>query len=725
MEAGRKMMEKWGWQKGQGLGAKAQGITSCLTVKKIGGTNVQAQIAQSDAPYQELPTTASKPVGMTPTHGIGGSLDEPAAKKLCTGGVGNVAMPQAASSTFFPQPGQAPSTAVVPGAGGGIGAVFREKIAAMTAANPGSGGAWYGGAPEQPSKPVAAPRPKRQYVYENWSWGTGYNNFMLRTQEVPVKPWQMVFARDVFGPKSKLPKRIIQDTDTQVEMSFWNTLILTPKSTGALVEKAKKMCWEVLSVNDPELQISMKVEFEELGGEEEDVEPALLDPETDEIIKDMMNKKRKGKTERRGVGAIEEPLPDAQEPGIIPDHITIETNLTSEEQAASLKSKAQDLWRATGASTSVKDMQLILSGSKDALTKAVEVVQRFLDTGEWSTETKDGFLEEKKKPSEEDGPRSQILIKVKHGEKLALVEKQLADIEAAAKSDKLKLTSKPIGGFRTLMVNGTKQAHERVKLMVKELDANGESPMLTKFIKNKAAQGSEASPEKPKEAPRPATVASTTPRPGVVERKADLIPEEERKAAQKTETKESSDQPPAVASTAEVEKDALAEAKPKDAPSEPKAKVLAKAESSTLAAAMMFGPRKSPTVPAKPKPATKPPEKKGDLYEQLFAKIDASKKPPPKDDLYGDLLGSSEAAAPALSKMPGPMPGPKSAGPAPSGLMAPDEAQLPVMAGFLPGPPLGVDLQAAEDACMAAIAEAEMAVCGPGSDGSVDAPIIE
>merc|ERR1711968_319422 len=105
-------------------------------------------------------------------------------------------------------------------------------------------------------------------------------------------------------------------------------------------------------------------------------------------------------------------------------------------------------------------------------------------------------------------------------------------------------------------------------------------------------------------------------------------------------------------------------------------------------------------------------------------------KPPPKDDLYGDLLGSSEivpATVPA-GPMPGPMPAPPKA--KASGLLTPAGLEplpgydVPLgpmpgpMAAPVQGPPPGVDLDAAEAACMEAIAAAEYAVCGPGSDGS-------
>merc|ERR1712050_588020 len=80
------------------------------------------------------------------------------------------------------------------------------------------------------------------------------------------------------------------------------------------------------------------------------------------------------------------------------------------------------------------------------------------------------------------GPSEQILIKVVEGQTTQKISMGLKAMEKAAMADQLKLTSKAVAGKRTLMVEGTRAAHERVKLMVKELAEKGESPMLSKAL---------------------------------------------------------------------------------------------------------------------------------------------------------------------------------------------------------------------------------------------------
>eukprot|EP00439_Symbiodinium_sp_Y106_P070288 s2439_g12.t1 len=49
MDAAKKMMEKWGWAKGQGLGKDNRGMTSCLILRKDTGSSTQGRI-ESAAP---------------------------------------------------------------------------------------------------------------------------------------------------------------------------------------------------------------------------------------------------------------------------------------------------------------------------------------------------------------------------------------------------------------------------------------------------------------------------------------------------------------------------------------------------------------------------------------------------------------------------------------------------------------------------------------------------
>eukprot|EP00913_Durusdinium_trenchii_P007945 g7451.t1 len=44
MDIGKRMMEKWGWAKGQGLGKDNKGMTSCLVLRKDSGSSTQGRI---------------------------------------------------------------------------------------------------------------------------------------------------------------------------------------------------------------------------------------------------------------------------------------------------------------------------------------------------------------------------------------------------------------------------------------------------------------------------------------------------------------------------------------------------------------------------------------------------------------------------------------------------------------------------------------------------------
>ncbi|CAK0826793.1 unnamed protein product, partial [Prorocentrum cordatum] len=44
MDVGKRMMEKMGWSKGQGLGKDKQGMTSCIIMTKSKGSNTQGRI---------------------------------------------------------------------------------------------------------------------------------------------------------------------------------------------------------------------------------------------------------------------------------------------------------------------------------------------------------------------------------------------------------------------------------------------------------------------------------------------------------------------------------------------------------------------------------------------------------------------------------------------------------------------------------------------------------
>jgi len=138
---------------------------------------------------------------------------------------------------------------------------------------------------------------------------------------------------------------------------------------------------------------------------------------------------------------------------------------------------------ATGIQFVITDNTLRMTGHEKQTRKAYQLARTLVKTGEWVALT-EGFVasQETTEKKRGDGPSEQILIKVVEGPVTLHIEKHLKAMERAAVADGLKITSKPVGGKRTLMCDGTKAAHERVKLMVKELMEKGESPMLTKEL---------------------------------------------------------------------------------------------------------------------------------------------------------------------------------------------------------------------------------------------------
>lgn len=223
---------------------------------------------------------------------------------------------------------------------------------------------------------------------------------------------------------------------------------------------------------------------------------------------------------------------------------SVDITLATMEDMQCVHKHLNDLRIATGVAPVLQDGVLKVYGSGKKLVRAQQLVQTLLETGEWVAFSEAFVLSEetKQKRRASDGPSTQLLIKLPECIGIKVVEKHLASMELAAEADQLKLSSKPVGGKRTLMVEGPPKAHERVKLMVKELMERGQSAMLTKFLNGSRAGTARPAPSAPPaeaapKAPPHAVVTSVSSAvaPGVVQSPPVLTPA----AAQiKTEVKE-------------------------------------------------------------------------------------------------------------------------------------------------------------------------------------------
>lgn len=162
----------------------------------------------------------------------------------------------------------------------------------------------------------------------------------------------------------------------------------------------------------------------------------------------------------------------------------VEVLLETAEDVALVKKHLEDIRIATGAGPVLAGANLRIYGRGKALQKAHQLIRTLVATGEWVAfaETFVASEETRENRLATDGPIEQLLLKVAEGPLVQAIERHLKAMERAAQAEQLKITSKPIAGKRTLMIDGTRAAHERVKLMVKELAEYGQSPMLNKAI---------------------------------------------------------------------------------------------------------------------------------------------------------------------------------------------------------------------------------------------------
>ena len=297
MEIGKKMMEKWGWNKGQGLGKDNKGMTSCLVLKKHDGSSTQGRIEMSHPQiYSAKPTVndstapAGTATGLAATPGLvplqpADATMAPA--DLAAGQAGIAGLLSAGidpSSLFDIDPrelaganapaGMAEAAAAAASelskqlaamqAQGGMAASVAATIAQDTATDmqnlvgvtlavPETNGALH----ESQAIPTKAPSstfgdyqppPKRirirQYVKDDWRWSKG-TEALWCFEEVQLAPSLLTLAKKVLGEGSRYPARIADDTDCVTEVTAWGTLLVRPRGTGANIALAKRMLFEI------------------------------------------------------------------------------------------------------------------------------------------------------------------------------------------------------------------------------------------------------------------------------------------------------------------------------------------------------------------------------------------------------------------------------------------------------------------------------------------------
>jgi len=530
MDIGKKMMEKWGWNKGQGLGKDNKGMTSCLVLKKNDGSSTQGRIEMSHPTVYSAKTTvqdsaaaaagAAATPGLVPLQPADATM---APADLAAGQAGMAGLLSAGidpSSLFDIDPrelaganapaGMAEAAAFAANelskqlaamqAQGGMAAAVAATIAQDTAADMHNLAGVTLAVPETniaPQQPRATPTkapsstfsdyqppPKRirirQYVRDDWRWSKG-TEALWCFEEVQLAPSLQTLAKKVLGEGSLYPARIADDTDCVTEVTAWGSLLVRPRGTGANIALAKRMLFEVLHPLSGDLREEVLITPDEMA------EAALQDKtlisagmDNADRVTQGVERSFHGKLRRVGLGAVEEVMSEVKEE----KSAFTEMILATSEDAALVKKHLEDLRIAFGCTPVLNGVSLRLFGKDKPVRKAQHLVTTLVETGEWVALT-EGFVlseETKGKRRANDGPSEQILIKVAEGPATQKIEQHLKAMERAALAEQLKLTSKAVGGKRTLMVEGTKAAHERVKLMVRELSEKGESPMLTKAL---------------------------------------------------------------------------------------------------------------------------------------------------------------------------------------------------------------------------------------------------
>lgn len=605
----KKMMEKWGWSKGEGLGKHKTGIKTALLLRKQDGSATQGRIEMAKPEVDEkadkaaagvpgvAPAVAAAPAAGAEAGQVGreaAARMEAALRGAVTHASANILASIAGGAAIAPKEedtGASTKRRRTKWEGDDLGVVEVDAATPLAPADPAAAGAAAGaavlaaaaaqgiqplpagmydidprdaeaamqakanaelqaqlalqvqlaeqqaalasGALEAAKEPpydgvnLRTPKPRvriRQYVRDDWRWSQG-KDALRYFEEVTLAKSLLDLARKILGPESRYPARITDDTDCVTEVTAWGTLLVRPRGTGANVALAKRMLYEVLHPSGESLREDALITPDEMAeaavrdlttiaqGEEEDI---------GEKMKTGVRRNAHGELRRVGLGAEVEAMEEATKTEAARPEAK-ELELSTAEDARLVQRHMDDIRIASGAIPMLVSMKLKLLGKEKNVRKAMNLVKMLVETGEWVGLT-EGFImseetREKRKASE--GPAEQILIKIADGPVVQKIEKHLKDIEYAAFAEALKLTSKAVNGKRTLMVDGTKAAHERVKLMVKELAERGDSPMLTKSMAA-ARSGASAPDDKaplPKVEPKvepPAEKVSKQVAPGVV-----------------------------------------------------------------------------------------------------------------------------------------------------------------------------------------------------------------
>merc|ERR1719262_312443 len=85
----------------------------------------------------------------------------------------------------------------------------------------------------------------RQYVRDDWRWSKGTENLRY-FEEMKLTSELLPIAKKIISKDSRYPARIADDTDCIAEVTAWGTLLVRPRGTGANIDLAKRMLYEVL-----------------------------------------------------------------------------------------------------------------------------------------------------------------------------------------------------------------------------------------------------------------------------------------------------------------------------------------------------------------------------------------------------------------------------------------------------------------------------------------------
>lgn len=380
-----------------------------------------------------------------------------------------------------------------------VGNKSGNTLAGTPSANPGyGGGVSVGGVALGPGcgGPFPSNRKRiRQYVIDDWRWSKG-SDAMRHFEEVTLPPGLVDMAKQVLGKESRYPARITDDTDCVVEVTAWGTLLVRPRGSGAHIALAKRMIYQVLHPQAGPLRNEALIE------EDAEHEAAIRDFTTisqmegrdrETELETMVERSAKNKLSKVGLGGD---APNEENQQVTRREIPLPTV----HDISLARKNLNNLRLVTGVQALMNGASLVVVGQDAQVAKAEELVAVLVETGQWVT-LNDNFVlseETKEKRRMEDGPSEQLLIKIPEGTVVQVIQLHLAVMEKAAEAEKLKLTSKAVNGKRTLMVDGHRKAHERIKLMVREISEKGESPMLSKALGIKTETPAESKPAQSK-----------------------------------------------------------------------------------------------------------------------------------------------------------------------------------------------------------------------------------